>query len=43
MLQYEVYSALPSNKTAQENSEHCTKLHNEVPNEVYSVLHNNVY
>ena len=39
MLQYEVYSPLPSNKTAQQNSQHCTKLHNEV----YNVLHNKVY
>ena len=43
MLQYEVYSPLPSNKTAQQNSQHCTKLHNEVHNEVYNVLHNKVY
>ena len=26
MLQYEFYSSLPSNKTVQKNSQHCTKM-----------------
>ena len=32
MLQYEIYSPAPSNKTAQRNSQHCTELYNEVNN-----------
>ena len=39
MLQYEVYSPFPSNKTAKQNWQHCTKLDSEVHN----VLHNKVY
>ena len=39
LLQYEIYYPLPLNKTAQRNSQHCTKLHNEVQN----VLHSKVY
>ena len=31
-IQYETYSPLPLNKTAQRNSQQCTKLHNEVLN-----------
>ena len=38
-LQYEIYSPLPSSKTAQRNWQHYTKLHNEVCN----VLHNKIY
>ena len=30
LLQYEIHSPLPSNKTLWEYSQHCTKLHNEV-------------
>ena len=43
MLQYEIYSTLLSNKIAQENSQPCTKLHNELYNEVNDVLHNKNY
>ena len=44
MLQYEIYSPLSSNKTAQWNSQHCTKLHNKVHNNVgHNALHNKVY
>ena len=43
ILQYEIYSPLPSNKTAQRNSQHCTKLRSEVHNEVHNVLHSNIY
>ena len=39
MLQYEIYSLWFSNKTALGNSQHCTKLRNEVHN----VLHNKIY
>ena len=39
MLQYEIYSSLPSNKTVQKNSQHCTKLHKNVRH----VLHNKVF
>ena len=39
MLQYEICSPLCSNKTAQRNSEHCTKLQDEIHN----VLRNKVY
>ena len=39
MLQYEIYSPVPSNKAAQRNSQHCTKMHNEVHN---FVLHNKI-
>ena len=38
MLEYEIYSPLPSNKNARQNSQHCTKFHNEVHN----VLHNKI-
>ena len=38
MLQYEIYSPLPSSKTAQRNWQHYTKLHNEV----YNVLRNKI-
>ena len=31
-IAYEIYYPLPLNKTAQRNSQHCTKLHNEVHN-----------
>ena len=31
-LQHEIYSPSPSSKTAQRNSQHCTKLHNKVHN-----------
>lgn len=30
MLQFEIYSLLPSNKTPQGNLQHCTKLYKEV-------------
>ena len=39
MLQYEIYSPLSSNKTAQRNSQHFTMMHNEVRN----MLHNKIY
>ena len=39
MLQHEIYSLLLLNKTAQRNSQHCTKLHDEVHN----VLHDKIY
>ena len=29
MLQYAIYSPSPSNKTAQQNLQHCTKLRKE--------------
>ena len=35
MLQYEIYSLLPSNKAAQRNSQHCTKPYNKGHNTVY--------
>ena len=35
-----IYFPLSLNKTAQRNSQHCTKLQNEVHNEVHSVVHN---
>ena len=38
ILRYEIYSLLPLNKTVQRNSQHCTKLHNELRN----VLHNKI-
>ena len=30
MIQYEIHSVLPLNKTAKQYSQHCTKLHNEM-------------
>ena len=39
ILQYEIYSHVPLNKTAQRNPQHCTKLHSKVHNEVRNVLH----
>ena len=39
MLQYETYSPLHLNKTAQRNLQHCTKLQDEMHN----VLHNKIY
>ena len=39
LLQYEIYYPSPLNRTAQQNSQHCTKQHNEVHN----VLHNKIY
>ena len=39
MLEYEICSPLPSNKIAQLNLQHCTKLHNELQN----LLHNKIY
>ena len=39
MLQFEIYSLLPSNKTKQWNLQHRTKLHNEV----HHVLHKKSY
>ena len=39
MLQYETYSPLHLNKTAQRNSQHCTKLQDEMHN----MLHNKIY
>ena len=39
MLQYEIYSPLLSNKTAQRNSQQYTKLYHKV----HIVLHNKVY
>ena len=43
MLNYALYFPLPSNKTAQANSQDCTKLHNRVNNEMQNVLHNKIY
>ena len=42
MLQREIYSVVPSNKTAQQNSQHCTKLHIKVHKEERNVLQNNI-
>ena len=39
ILQYKIYSPLPLNKTAQRNSQHCTKLYNKVHN----VFHHKIY
>ena len=39
ILPYEIYSPLLLNRTVQQNSQHCTKLHNKV----YNVLHNKIY
>ena len=38
MLEYEIYSPLPSNKTAQQNSQHCTKFYNKVHNVLYNKI-----
>ena len=42
-VQYEIYYPMTLNKTAQQNSQHCTKLHNEVYNEVHNMLHSKIY
>ena len=39
MLQYEIYSPLSSNKTAQRNLQHWTKLYHEMNNEMHNLLH----
>ena len=38
LLEYEIYSSLALKETAQQNSQHCTKLQNEVQN----VFHNKI-
>ena len=42
MLQYEIQFPLLSNKTTQQNSQHCINFYNELHHEVYNVLHNKV-
>ena len=42
MLKYQIFSPLPSNKTAQRNLQHYAKLHNTVDNEVHNVFHNKI-
>ena len=38
----EIYSPLPSNKTAQRSSQQCTKLHNVVQNVLHSKSHQKI-